>query len=221
MRATGAWHQLLESAVSSTYFHSPAVASKQRRLTSSSSFPTVTPHLDRIYRNFERFVEEMILQTAHVHHATWEEALHTFLPIINGQDIDWFLVGSAALAVRGIEVFPRDIDLVVDALGAYRLGELLLDSLIQPVQETPGWIAGWFGRAFLHARLEWVGEVNEQADQPEISDFGLVAAQRLEVVNWLGYQLRVPPLDLQLRVSERRELLDRVEKIKRAAPYDT
>jgi len=180
------------------------------------TYSTATSHLDGIYQNFERFVEEMILQTARFHPVPWEEALQAFLSIVYGQGIDWYLVGSTALAVRGIEILPRDIDLVVDTLGAHRLGELLLDSLIQPVQETPGWIADWFGRAFLHTRLEWVGGVNEQADQPEVSDFGLVAAQRLEAVNWHGYQLQVPPLEMQLRVSERRGLLERVEKIKAA-----
>ncbi len=180
------------------------------------SYPSNTPHLERIYQNFERFLEEMILQTARIHPVPWQKSLHAFLPMMHGQDFHWFLCGSVALAVRGVEVLPRDIDLVVDAAGAHRLGELLLDFLVQPVQPSPGWIANWFGRAFLHARLEWVGEVVEAADQPEVSDFGLLAAQRLETVHWQGYELQVPPLDLQLQVSERRGLSDRAEKIRRA-----
>jgi len=45
------------------------------------------------------------------------------------------------------------------------------------------------------------------------SDFGPVAASRLETVTWEGWQLRVPPLDLQRAVSERRGLTTRVALI--------
>lgn len=177
-------------------------------------FPTASPHLDRCYQNFERYSEEMILQTARVHPAPWEQALLALLEKIEDQDINWWLVGSAALAVRGINVSPRDIDLSVDDEGAHKLGEVLLDHLLQPVEAAEDWICNWFGRAFLRTRLEWVGGVDERADTPEISDFGPTAASRRETIFWRGHQLQIPPLDLQLIVSERRGLTERVEKIK-------
>jgi len=58
--------------------------------------------------------------------------------------------------------------------------------------------------------------VNQRADDPLPSDFGPTAASRLEQVTWHGTVLRVPPLDLQLEVSKRRGLADRVAKIERA-----
>jgi hypothetical protein len=60
------------------------------------------------------------------------------------------------------------------------------------------------------------GGVDETADKPEVSDFGPVAESRLERVDWHGHSIRVPPLDLQLRVSERRGLMDRAALIRRA-----
>ena len=177
-------------------------------------FPTDSPHLDRIYHNFERYAEELILQFAGIHPAPWEPALLALLEKIKDQGIDWWLVGSAALAVRGIDVSPHDIDLSVDDADANKLGEVLLDYLVQPVEAAQDWICNWFGRAFWHTRIEWVGGVDERADTPDISDFGPIAAKRRETINWHGYQLQVPPLDLQLMVSEHRGLTDRVEKIK-------
>ena len=177
-------------------------------------FPTDSPHLDHIYHNFARCAEELILQLASVHPAPWEQALLALLEKIKDQDIDWWLVGSAALAVRGIDVSPHDIDLSVDDAGANKLGEVLLDYLVQPVEAAQDWICNWFGRAFLHARIEWVGGVDERADTPDMSDFGPTAATRRETINWHGHELQVPPLDLQLMVSERRELTERAEKIK-------
>lgn len=178
------------------------------------AYPADSPHLDHIYHNFERYVEEMILQAAGVHPAPWQQALLTFLEKIKDQDIDWWLVGSAALAVRGIDVSPHDIDLSVDDAGANKLGEVLLEYLVQPVEAAQDWICNWFGRAFLHTRIEWVGGVDERADTPDMSDFGPIAATRRESINWCGYQLQIPLLDLQLMVSERRGLTERVEKIK-------
>ena len=126
------------------------------------------------------------------------------------------LVGSAALAVRGLDVAPGDLDLIVDSAGAQRLGDILLDSLIEPVRPTTGWVGDWFGRAFLHASVEWVGGMSPAVDLPAPTDFGPTAAARLETVRWRGHNLRVPPLDLQLAVSERRGLADRAALIRQA-----
>ncbi len=178
------------------------------------SFSAAAPHLERIYRNFERYAEEMIMQTAKVHPVPWEQALLAFLSATTNQSIDWWLVGSAALAVRGVDIVPQDLDIATDGAGAQRLGELLLDFLVEPVDNCQDWISDWWGRAFLHARLEWVGDVHENIDQPNVTDFGPVAASRLDIVKWHGKEIRVPPIDLQLQVSEQRGLNERVEKIK-------
>jgi hypothetical protein len=179
-------------------------------------FPTETPRLDRMYVNFARCAEELITQTARSVPVPWERALLELLRTVKGQDVDWWLAGSAALAARGLDVTPRDFDLITDARGAHRLGELLAEHLVEPVQETQGWVARWFGRAYVHARIEWAGEVDPAVDQPEPADFGPVAAGRLETIAWERYQLRVPPLDLQLAVSERRGLTQRAQVIQRA-----
>lgn len=180
----------------------------------AKTYPADTPGLDRIYQTFARCAEPMILQTAGAMPVPWEQALQAFLERVAGQSISWWLAGSAALAVRGAQVAPRDFDLIVDDAGAQRLGELLRGELVEPVVPVQGWVCSWWGRAFLHARFEWVGGVNAQADQPAPSDFGPVAAARLETVQWRGHALRVPPLDLQLQVSLRRGLHARAEQIR-------
>lgn len=178
-------------------------------------FPAESPYLERIYRNFQRYGEEMIIQRAQLHPVPWEQALLAFLSATAGQPIDWWLVGSAALAVRGVDISPQDLDIATDGIGAQRLGELLLDFLVEPVVDChEGWISDWWGRAFLHARVEWVGDVHADVDRPHATDFGPVAASRLEIVKWQGQEIRVPPLELQLQVSERRGLDERVENIK-------
>jgi hypothetical protein len=179
------------------------------------SFPSNSPHLRRAYENFARYVEELIRQRAGAQPVPWERALEGYLEIVAGTEVNWYLVGSTALAVRGLEIAPGDIDLVTDEVGAHSLAELLLDFLIEPVVPVDAWISDWFGRSFFHADVEWVGGVNERADTPEISDFGPVAATRLEPMHWRGHELWVPPLDLQRDVSRRRGLDSRVAQIDR------
>jgi len=180
----------------------------------AKSYPSDTPHIDRIYRNFEQYAEEMILQMAGVHSVPWHKSLLAFLQIIESEEIKWWLAGSAALAARGIDIIPHDLDLVVDGASAIKLGELLLDYLVEPVLPSHGWIADWFGRAFLHARLEWVGDVSNSVDSINVTDFGPIAGSRLEVIEWHDKKIRVPPLELQLKVTERRRLTERAEKIR-------
>jgi hypothetical protein len=179
------------------------------------AFPADGLHLNQAYRNFSRYGEDMILQRAGVRPVPWDAALLAFLQAVEGHGIDWWLGGSAPLAVRGMEVAPRDLDLVVSEADSRRLGDLLADYLVEPVIPVTDWFCAWWGRAFLHARVEWVGGVNELADQPAVSDYGPTAASRLDTVLWKGYPVRVPPLDLQLMVNDKRGLADRVAMIRR------
>jgi len=185
------------------------------------SFPTNTSNLDAIYSNFQRYAEEMVLQMAGVRPVPWEECLLTFLQTIKPHNIDWWLCGSAALAVRGIAIEPRDIDLVVADADAQKLGNLMLEHLIEPVVRVENWFCNWFARAFLGARLEWIGGIDERADQPKVSDFGPTAESRLETVVWKDREIRVPPLELQLMVNKRRGLKERVEMIERVLGNET
>ena len=58
------------------------------------------------------------------------------------------------------------------------------------------------------------GDVNAQAEQNGPADFGPTALERSETVTWKGYEINVPPLDLQLAVSERRGLRERADLIR-------
>jgi hypothetical protein len=174
------------------------------------TFPEDAPRLDAAWENFARHIGSMLHQTASGV-APWDEALTALLERTAG--VDWWLTGSAALAVRGVEVSPRDLDVVTDRQGAQRLGELLADALVEPVFASDGWVARWWGRAFLGARVEWVAEVAPSVDEPDPVDFGPVAGASLERISWRGHDLLVPPLALQRAVAERRGLSERVGAI--------
>jgi hypothetical protein len=172
--------------------------------------------IEEIYENFARHIEEILLQHAGVEPVPWERALREFLRRVHGVELRWWLSGSAALAVRGIDIAPRDLDFAV--ADSQALGRLLQDALVEPVTRMREWVAEWFGRAFLGALVEWVSDVRT----PIVDDHGLEqgadAASRLERVPWEGHVIPVTPLDLQLVVAERRGHRDRAEKIRRLLP---
>ncbi len=126
----------------------------------AKNFPADTPQLETIFANFERNIEPLLRQTAGLAPVRWQAALIDFLDRIAGQSLDWYLVGSAALAVRGMDVAPRDLDIIlVGEADVLQVRDLMLDVTVEPFARSENWIGQWFGRSFLHARLEFVGEI--------------------------------------------------------------
>jgi hypothetical protein len=178
------------------------------------SFDPGAAHLDEAFENFDRYIEEVAGQAAGLSPVPWDDALEALLTGIAGRELMWWLTGSAALAVRGVDLAPRDVDLITDDASAHRLGESLADALIEPITPTADWIGRWWGRAFLRERIEWTGGVTEAADRPRPGDVGPTAEARLETVSWRGFDIRVPPIDLQLDAAERRGMHDRAAGIR-------
>ena len=179
------------------------------------SFPAEARGLHESYLRFKLTLDDVLAQAAGRRLPPWDDALDAVALRLRAARTDWFLAGSAALAVRGIDIVPRDLDLVVaDAAGAI---EALADVQIEPVSvNRPGsWIAQWFGRAFLHARVEWIAGVDPEIDvYGSPNEYGPRAASRLETVRWREHELAVAPLEVQLAVTEHRGLAARAEEIR-------
>lgn len=166
------------------------------------------------YARFAEHAQALLDQAARRAKAPWADALLAVAERARG--VEWWLTGSGALAVRGISVAPRDLDLVTSATGAIALGNAFRDHAVEPLTDSTGWIAEFFGRAFFGIRVEWVGGVLEEVDVPEPVDFGGVAAAQLETAEFCGVEIRVPPLELQLAVARRRGFADRAAAIEAA-----
>jgi hypothetical protein len=164
--------------------------------------------------NLSQFMLPLLRQAAGLEPVPWQDALDEVCRrFAAAGGVGWFLGGSAALAVRGARVMPHDLDLITAEADAVLVGDLLADVIIEPVATAEWPLSIWWGRAFLHARVEWAGGMTAAADQPEAADFGPVAASQLETVTWHDWQLQVPPLHLQRAVCERRGLTARVAMI--------
>jgi hypothetical protein len=168
---------------------------------------------DEIFSRFQSQLDRLLRQTARLEPAPWQRALRQTANRLDAAGVEWWLTGSAALAVRGVDLAPRDLDLVVSDDGAAAATAALDDALIEPTVAVEGGFCRWFGRAWVGARVEWVGGVTAISDEPAPTDFGLVAAASLDAIRWDGLTIFVPALELQRAVSERRGLPDRVRLI--------
>jgi hypothetical protein len=171
-----------------------------------------------IYERFSVCVPALLAHTARHERPPWESSLAQLHDLLAGDGIEWMLGGSAALAIRGVRVIPRDIDFTVADQPA--TARALSDWLIEPPIKFNGrWIAEWFGRAWDGTRIEWAAETRPDLDEHEwTSDIGPDAVRRAEPVTWHGLQFQVPPLDLQEAVSRERGLHDRVTAIEMLSP---
>jgi hypothetical protein len=124
----------------------------------------------------------------------------------------WFLYGSGALAVRGIDVQPGDLDFCVN--DAHFAGRIFEDLLVEPVTTMTGWIADSGARAFAGCLFEWMAGVHPEVDEPTPHEQGLVALGCLESVRWREGTIPVAPLTFQLAVTEGRGLSERAAKIR-------
>ncbi len=179
------------------------------------SFPADAERLHESYLRFKLTLDDVLAQAAGRRLPPWEEALDAVAYRLRAARAEWFLAGSAALAVRGVDVVPRDLDLVV--VDAGRAATALADVQVEPVSETRrgAWIARWFGRAYLHARVEWIADVDPAIDVYSApNEYGPLAAARLETVRWGDHELALAPIDVQLAVTERRGLAARAQTIR-------
>jgi hypothetical protein len=184
----------------------PSAEGFERRFTDG-------PDLERTFARFEAAIGTMLRQHAGLAPVPWQGALRRLIPRL--ADLDWCLVGSAALACRGVAVAPRDVDLVVRGADVATVAERFAAELVEPVSESDAWIARWFARAFLEVRVELVAGVPAWVDEPVPSDFGPAAWDRRERIAWSGAEVAVPPIGLQLDAARRRGLADRVQAIER------
>jgi hypothetical protein len=184
----------LEPAVRDLYF-------ERRGAVFVRSFPGDAPHAAQAAARFEQVAEPMVRQTARLEPARWDEALAALVE--HTATTRWWLVGSAALAVRGLIVEPRDVDVITTAEHAPALAAALANVLVEPLADG-GFLGAWWFRAFAGARLECVGGPHS----------GELVAD--EVVEWRGHPLHVPSLERQLRSAEARGLDERAALIREA-----
>jgi len=176
-------------------------------------YPPGTRHFDRAVANTGQWLEEMVGQRISGTTRGWAGPLGDLLDRTSQAQIPVAVIGSAALAVRGIGVRPGDIDVITTVAGADALADAFRENLVVPVADDPGF--GIWGRAFTGGiRVEWLGNPARTQEGPwPLAAQEWTIASPYEEVRWQGRVLRVPPVELARRIEVHRQRLDRVAAI--------
>lgn len=180
------------------------------------SYPRTARHLDPAMGRFSETCEEMFGQLASLRPVRWEQALLDFADRAAAHGVSWWLTGSVAACVRGVELEPRDVDIMVDGTDVDQITEVFADWLVEPLVDTGGWLTKDFGVLFQHARIDIASDPSRALDSPEPADCGPYARAHLEQVEFRGRRVAVPPLALLAATNRRRGRLDRAEMIEAA-----
>lgn len=176
-------------------------------------FPMDHPEIQQVIKNHQQQGITMVKQHLGELPVPWERALKAFCQRTEGQDLDWWLTGSGAAAARGVPLEPHDLDIMVPSTQSEKLRSLFRQEWMEPYQFTEDWVVAYFGVLFLHCRIDIASDPHDWVDDPEPCDFGLHAQSNFETIEWQGFQIKVPPLELQSKVNRRRGRIERAEQI--------
>lgn len=135
------------------------------------------------------------------------EALRVISRILKGRDLEWVLVGSTSLALQGVKVYPKDVDVLTGKDEAYEIAELLREYEVYPVSfKRSELFASHFGKFNVGGVLvEVMGDLETFID----GRWTNVTADRLR----LKRLCRVG--DLEVPVSSLEQQLESYEKLNR------
>ncbi|HYD09610.1 MAG TPA: hypothetical protein VEA78_05855, partial [Acidimicrobiales bacterium] len=91
-------------------------------------YPVPSAALDRTLVAWQTYGEAIVEQQRAGGPVPWDDALESLLARAN--DVRLVVVGTAALAVQGVDVAPCDVDVVTDAAGAHALDDRYGDRML-------------------------------------------------------------------------------------------
>lgn len=171
---------------------------------------------DQVVANWQRDGAKHIEHSAGIRSGDWAAGLEAVNRRLDGEGVWWFLLGTAALAVRGIDVQPKGVDIGTDPDGAKTIARIFVDKTLMPVTETDQWpIAKIYGRIYWHSLVQVIADSPPEVDRHGPRPWGPEGVSRLESINWRGHGLLVTPLDLQLEDEKQRDRKRNVTEILR------
>lgn len=104
--------------------------------------------------NFTKYGETFIKQKLKINLAPWEKALSLFIPEMNKLNIDWFIHGSTAMALWGIAVPPRDINISIPNYDDFeKVRNHFYKMAVKPFGYCENWVVGGLGEIFWEAAI--------------------------------------------------------------------
>jgi hypothetical protein len=85
--------------------------------------------------------------------------------------------------------------------------------IVEPFHHVTDWVVKGFGVVDYGIRLDFAFEPEDWVDGRGPADFGPYAQAHLETVQWQGFAVQVPPVELHIAPNQARGRHDRVQLI--------
>jgi len=145
------------------------------------------------------------------------KALRTVCEKLKDADVNWVLGGSTNLALQGVDLNPRDIDILTDREGAFTIEKLIKDYKIKSVEFTKSEkIASYQGKFRVEGvEVEVMGALQIKTAKAWTKP---LKPWRKRILKTEGIEIPVNPLEIELRAYRRLGRMDRVRKILEVMP---
>jgi hypothetical protein len=146
-----------------------------------------------------------------------QKALEIIYSKLKDKKIKWILAGSLSLALQGVKIRPKDIDIITDKKGALLMNKLLKEYEVKPVKfQRSELFESYFGKFKIdEVKIEIMGNLKEKRGKRWVS-----FSKRLKSPDFVKIgeiKLPVSPLIDQLKSYEksgRKKDLIKAKKIK-------
>jgi hypothetical protein len=141
----------------------------------------------------------------------WEKPLELLTQKFNENKIEWYIIGSLCDAVRGVDVKPFDMDIVIHTKDYYKAKDICYsnfsDSIVFPFTDNQGRFAmRFFGRMFLTGALVEIAAHEKWNIESRLLQY--------EKTSWNGYEVYLVSLQQRYQIEIARNREDRIKAIK-------
>jgi len=136
-----------------------------------------TDDKERIKSNFSRLGQSMFSGVFH-----WNSVMMTLAQAFFENSVEWYIFGSSCEMVRGINITPNDIDIIIHTRNFYKVKELFPDNVVEPFVDNNGtWLVRYFGRLCIGGAIvdivadEKMNRENHHYDSLSLNGFSVYA----------------------------------------------
>jgi len=132
----------------------------------------------------------------------WKKALSIIAEKFAENNIEWYVFGSVSDALRGINIIPHDLDIIVHTKDFFKVKNIFQHCVVEPFMDYKNnWIVRYFGRiALLNSYIDVVAAENLNADN-----------HTYDKISWNGYTILIELFENRYNLELKRNRPDRIK----------
>ena len=155
--------------------------------------------------NFTKYGELSMKQQLKIIPTPWEKALDLFISEMEKINVDWYVHGSTAMALWGIDVAPKDVNVIIPSHSDFdQVRNHFYKFAIRPIERCENWIMSGLGYIFMEATIG-IAFHNKELEPYDMNQLGKVI--------YNGSEVSVSSLDMLRQDNAQYNRQDRVDLI--------